>query len=104
MIIMTNNEKQEFDVLLDIAQEKKDEEYKEYIDKLYEFFMETLDPKLDELLKWYKTSDDTYLYDDIIRDLVIKLYLRKPEEAGKFILDEYVSMNADKKEQLKLNI
>ena len=101
---MMDNEKEEFQILLEIAEEKKEEDYKDHLDKIYKYFMEVLDPKLDELLKWYKTSDDKHLYDDIIRDIVMKLYLHSPKEAGKFILDDYEFMIKDKKEQLKLEI
>ena len=87
------NNKEEFQAMLDIATKAEEKDYKNYLEITYKYYMEKLDPKVDQLLEWYKTSDDRDIYEDIIRDLLFKLYLDNPKEAVKFILDDYNRIN-----------
>ena len=105
-MIMSNTEKINFDVELEIAEKEKEKDYKAYLDNIYELFMTEIDPKIDTILEWYKKSNDSYLYDDIIRELLFKLYLESPKKASQFVLEDFEKAKEDTefhKEQLKLN-
>ena len=103
---MDNTEKINFDVELEIAEKEKAKDYKAYLDNIYELFMSEIDTKIDTILEWYNKSDDSYLYDDIIRYLLFKLYLESPKKASQFVLEDFEKAKEDiefHKEQLKLN-
>jgi len=96
---MSNEEKIEFNVMLDIAQEEQDKRMKEYVNKL-----QVLSPIIDNIFEYFIEVIDKPSFKQEFYTIVSKWYLQDPIQAKIWIEENNKEIESRHESQLRYDI